>query len=184
MKNNFIFFICIIVATIWSPALAFSNGGFSASRIFSAGSIKLDGLLASKEYFLLDPAKFWSHNSTTQVETKAPISRSEFLVVNAPSIGIEELIFIKNEKDDGTVFYSHKLHSFLTYTLECTKIGRVEGWVLRQPASDIAYGFLINSEDQILNNCKRSLMPYELEKWYNSLNQQIRDMFVTQIWIT
>lgn len=185
MNRNSFLFILSFIGLAWISTPTFSKTGLVASSILSRkGRDELNGLLASKAYFLVDPSYFWSINSTTQIETKAPVSESDFLVVNAPSVGIEELVFIKNRKDDGTIYYSHKSYSFLTYTLECTNVGRVEGWVLRQPASDIAYGFSINGENGVLGDCKRQLLPYKLEKWYNSLNQQIKDMLVTQIWIS
>lgn len=185
MKRNSLLFMLSSIGLVWSSTSTFSKKVSVASSILSREvRYEQNDFLVSKAYFLVDPSHFWSINSTTRVETRAPVSESEFLVINAPSIGIEEFVFIKNKKDDGTIYYSHKSYSFLTYTLECTNVGRVQGWVLRQPASDIAYGFSINDENGVLFDCKRSPMPYTLEKWYNSLNQQIKDMLVTQIWIS
>ncbi|KAK9174036.1 hypothetical protein CmeUKMEL1_17035 [Cryptosporidium meleagridis] len=184
MKNNLVLLL-ILFGSVLTPKIKCLKKEIVAT-ISSTRKIsdKSNNLLASKAYFLVDPNYFWSLNATTQVETKAPFSESEFLVINAPSIGIEELIFIKNRKEDGEIFYSHKSNSFLTYTLECTNIGRTKGWVLKQPSSEIAYGFTINNGNGELENCKKEQMPYKLEKWYNSLNQQIKDMLVTQIWIS
>ncbi|EAK88723.1 hypothetical protein [Cryptosporidium parvum Iowa II] len=184
MKNN-LFLIFILIGSVFTSIIKCSKKDIIAARSSTRKiSDELNDLLASKAYFLVDPNYFWSLDATTQVETKAPLSESEFLVVNAPSIGIEELIFIKNRKKDGEIFYSHESNSFLTYTLECINIGKTGGWVLKQPSSEIAYGFAINNGNEESENCKRALMPYKLEKWYNSLNQQIKDMLVTQIWIS
>ncbi|KAH8581657.1 uncharacterized protein ELE39_001787 [Cryptosporidium sp. chipmunk genotype I] len=185
MKNISFLLFFLLIGSVLSSVITYSKRKLVDSRVLSRKiSDELDDLLVSKAYFLVDPSYFWSLNSTTQVETKAPFSESEFLVINAPSIGIEELIFIKNRKEDGTIYYSHKSYSFQTYTLECINIGRTEGWVLKQPASEIAYGFVINNESVGINDCKMAIMPYKSEKWYNSLNQQIKDMLVTQIWIS
>ncbi|OII71856.1 uncharacterized protein cubi_00664 [Cryptosporidium ubiquitum] len=186
MSNiSFLFFSFILIGVILNSVFTCSKRELVASETPSKKSSDgIDNISASKAYFFVDPIYFWSLNSTTQVETKAPPSESEFLVINAPSIGIEELVFIRNMKENGEIYYSHKSNSFLTYTLECTNIGKTEGWVLRQPASDIAYGFAINDQNGNSNDCKRTEMPYKLKKWYNSLNQQIKDMFVTQVWIS
>lgn len=175
----------MFIGMILNSVLTCSKRELTTSKIPSRKNPdEIDNIFASKAYFFVDPSYFWSINSTTQVETKAPLSESEFLVINAPSIKIEELIFIKGRKENGSIYYLHKSSSFLTYTLECTNIGRTEGWILRQPASDIAYGFAINDENGGSENCKRTVMPYKLKKWYNSLNQQIKDMLVTQVWIS
>ncbi|KAF7457996.1 hypothetical protein HWI79_1562 [Cryptosporidium felis] len=189
MKENIFVTICllflILISGLRSTFSFKPNNKLITSKYSSERATnETAGLIASKAYFLVDPSYFWSLDTKTQISTRAPPSEAEFLVVNAPSIGIERLIFIKDKKEDGSTVYSHRAFTYLTYAFICTSIGRTQGWVLRQPASDIAFGFTLNNENEISSNCQGISPPYQVKKWFNSLNQEIKDMLVSYIWIS
>ncbi|KAH8740940.1 hypothetical protein FG386_002486 [Cryptosporidium ryanae] len=140
---------------------------------------------ASKAYFLVESSKFWSLNNTnTQVMTKSPTNEPDYIVVNAPSIGIEGLVFIKIKNKYDKHIYSNKVSSFIFYTLECTKLGKNQGWILKKSNVDIAFGFPLDETVASTNYCLDNSHPHQVSKWFNSVNFQIKDMAISQLWFS
>ncbi|KAK6590943.1 hypothetical protein RS030_111833 [Cryptosporidium xiaoi] len=175
--------LCLSISNIFTSNN--KNRDSRASILSNDNSKSGTSVKASKVYFLVDPSKFWSINDiNTQVMTKPPTNEPEYIVVNAPSIGIESLIFIKIRNKTGKHIYSNKVTSYISYSLECTELGKNQGWILKKSNIDIAFGFPLVGTSVSMNNCQDGPYPHKIEDWFNSVNVKIKDMAVSQLWFS
>ncbi|EEA07604.1 uncharacterized protein CMU_005270 [Cryptosporidium muris RN66] len=146
-------------------------------------SNEINNLSYSIAYSLVSPEKFWSYN-IQQISTVSPGSKRNLLIINCPSLNLNQVMFISISDSIGNNEYYHYSSYFSKMSIKQESWSGKSAWILRISSDILAY--TINNEqiNKSINLRINKIIPNTNENWYNTYNEHIKDMSIIPLWIS
>ncbi|OII75227.1 hypothetical protein cand_003820 [Cryptosporidium andersoni] len=146
-------------------------------------SNEINSLNYSVAYSLVSPEKFWSYN-IQQISTVSPSSKRNLLIINCPSLNLNQVIFISISDSTENNEYYHYSSYFSKMSIKQENWSGKNAWILRISSDMLAY--TINNEqiNKSISLRINKIIPNTNENWYNTYNEHIKDMSIIPLWIS